>query len=356
MRSGDGQLTTSPLPFAEVSGGGQSTYTDASGNFSLPDASSYRVSLDAQRVRLFDEAGQIEPSISPSNRSSRPVTLATATPLTTYVYTHRAQDWAVSIAPEVSYSDAQIRAYVNLSGNCNAYFDGNINFLQGGGGCNNTGRLADVIMHEWGHGYTYSILSGYYDGSLEGRRDTVAFILTDDSRVAPYFFTGGGTLRDVDNNNRYPRDYVANEQYIHTNGLIFGGSMWDTRESLRRTLGEPAATDVLSDIFAGALKGGPSVETAYDEALFADDDDGDLGNGTPHLCALIEGFGAHGLGPASGGVGVAIDHTPIVSADAIAPVKVRADVASPAPQCVELAQTTGKVHYQINGDGWQEAP
>ena len=34
-------------------------------------------------------------------------------------------------------------------------------FLSRGGGCNNTGRIADVSYHEWGHGFHYyNLLSG----------------------------------------------------------------------------------------------------------------------------------------------------------------------------------------------------
>ena len=51
------------------------------------------------------------------------------------------------------------------------------------------------------------------------------------------------------------------------------------------------------DIFSGLLRGGPDVASSYDEAILADDDDGDLANGTPNECAIVEAFGNHGLGP-----------------------------------------------------------
>jgi MYXO-CTERM domain-containing protein len=41
------------------------------------------------------------------------------------------------------------------------------------------------------------------------------------------------------------------------------------------------------------------IPTMYVEVLAADDDDGDLSNGTPHVCTIIETFGAHGLRAAS---------------------------------------------------------
>ena len=39
------------------------------------------------------------------------------------------------------------------------------------------------------------------------------------------------------------------------------------------------------------------LPTSYDAALVADDDDGDLANGTPHYCAIQHAFGVHGLAP-----------------------------------------------------------
>ena len=60
-----------------------------------------------------------------------------------------------------------------------------------GGGCANTGLIADVNYHEWGHGlHYYSLLSGTFDGSYsEGYSDTVAFLMTLDSTIAPGFLS-----------------------------------------------------------------------------------------------------------------------------------------------------------------------
>ena len=67
---------------------------------------------------------------------------------------------------------------VNLDDVCNAYYDGTLNFFLSGRDCNNTGRIADVSYHEWGHGFHYyNLLSGDYDGAIsEGLSDTIAFL------------------------------------------------------------------------------------------------------------------------------------------------------------------------------------
>lgn len=361
IRLGNGPLMVSSLRYAKINTSGVSVFSEEDGTWFSDDAGPWEVSLNGSRVRVVDEReGSVRPNITEGD-----ITLTAAdfgdsqAAVTTFVYLHQVQDWARELAPEVPWSDEKVKAFVNLEQVCNAYFDGDVNFFSAGGGCRNTGRLADVIFHEWGHGFhTYSISRGnFYDGSVgEGAADTMSFLMTDDSRVAPGFFTrSNGALRNTNNDARYPEDYETNEAFIHTNGLIFGGSMWDTREALRNNHGEPYATETTSAIYAGLLKGGPAMDTAYDEAIFADDDDADLSNGTPHQCELVEGFGKHGLGPA-GGLGISPEHDPIVTTEVGKDTTVMLALDNPAPDCLEIQPETAKVHYSINASAWNEIP
>ena len=237
-RLGNGALETSVLPYARMTGGGGADYTDASGSYDLPNTGTYTLSLNGSRLNVIDNLG----TVSPTFPSAASVTVDAGdfnnrqAALSTYVWTHRAMDWGVRYAPEVSWSNGPARAYVNLNGSCNASWDGDLNFLQAGGGCSNSGRQSDVIVHEWGHGFHYySIQAGDFDGSVsEGASDALANLISGDSRVAPYFYSSGGTLRNTDNNNRYPDNYINNDVYVHTNGLIFGGSIWDTWQALKQ--------------------------------------------------------------------------------------------------------------------------
>ena len=63
-----------------------------------------------------------------------------------------------------------------------------------------------------------------------------------------------------------------------------------------------AGVETTKHIFAGLLKGGPDMTEALDEALLADDDDGNLANGTPNECAIVNGFTAT-VSRAGGSVG-----------------------------------------------------
>ena len=91
-------------------------------------------------------------------------------------------------------------ANVNINSNCNAFWDGNsVNFFRAGGGCNNTGEIADVMQHEWGHGLD-QFTGGGNDGARgEGFSDVVAFLSTHDPRLGPYFFGGDPSgIRNAD--------------------------------------------------------------------------------------------------------------------------------------------------------------
>ena len=57
--------------------------------------------------------------------------------------------------------DTAIQCNVNISSTCNAYYSANtINFYRSGSGCRNTGEIAAVFDHEWGHGVDYNDTGG----------------------------------------------------------------------------------------------------------------------------------------------------------------------------------------------------
>ena len=58
---------------------------------------------------------------------------------------------------------------------------------------------------------------------------------------------------------------------------------------------------------------GLKFATSYEAFLFADDDDGDLSNGTPNQCLLIDAFGEHGLGPKGQSGFYQLGHDPIAN-------------------------------------------
>ena len=350
----------SPLRNATVIGAAAETVTSEAGVWSLDSETDPPVvALEGPRVVIADSTfGDVTPEIAAGE-----VTLTAdawdspsddrQAALSAFVFVQQVQDVFQDIAPDNDWVQDAPFTTVNIEQNCNAWFDGTINFLREGNGCRNTGRLADVVQHEWGHGFHYfSIRSGGYDGSLgEGAADVVSMLVNDDHRLAPGFFVGStAALRDLDNDARYPKDFVANDAAVHSNGLIFGGTMWDLRGLMEAEYGAVEGKRAFAALFARSLRSGPDIPGAYDAFLFADDDDADLSNGTPNQCALVEAFGLHGLGPAAGiGLRPVLETFDSVPAAADAPLDLI--VPNPAPDCVDTRPTAAAVRWRTGGTG-----
>ena len=74
-----------------------------------------------------------------------------------------------------------------------------VNFFRSGGGCNNTGLLADVMQHEWGHGLDHHTGYGGDGARGEGISDVLGWLSTHDSFLARYFRVGDGVgIRQAD--------------------------------------------------------------------------------------------------------------------------------------------------------------
>ncbi len=59
---------------------------------------------------------------------------------------------------------------VNLNQTCNAYWNGStLNFFKSGGGCANTGQIAGVSLHEFGHGIDQNDGTGTATDGATGR-------------------------------------------------------------------------------------------------------------------------------------------------------------------------------------------
>lgn len=358
VRTLDGKTTTSVMPLIKVTGDDGTTVTAGEdGSFTTSGTgTSFSSVLDGSYVRAVNDAGD-EGALSFSGSSGTwTTTSATQAEISTYAFLHHVRTWGQRVAPEVPMVSDKFKSTVNINDNCNAYYDGNLNFFRAGSGCNNTGEIADVNYHEWGHGFHYwSLESGDFDGSLgEGAADVVAFLQTADPIIAPFFMTNGQGIREVDTDKAYPQDYANDDWAVHSNGLIFGGAMWDLWHILMEKEGVEAGTASMERIFTGLLKGGPDVESSYDEAVVADDDDGNLGNGTPHYCDIIEAFAPHGLGPSgAGGSAVQVLHDPELLALADGDHPVAVDLWNVAEQCFAWTPTKATVTWRADGGSWE---
>lgn len=232
--------------------------------------------------------------------------------LNTFIASHVVLDRAKVIAPTMRYLNEQLRATVNLdNGSCNAFSDGTtINFYQSSRMCENTGRIADVVYHEFGHGFhAHAVIRGVgeFESALsEGGSDYMAATVTNDPGMGRGFFRNDQPLRHIDQPNgeaRWPEDVGES----HTTGIIFAGALWDLRKSLIGALGEEAGIRHTDALFYAAMQRSSDIPSSFVEVLIADDDDGNLSNGTPHQCQINDAFARHGLADSSAaGPGVQI--------------------------------------------------
>ena len=98
-------------------------------------------------------------------------------------------DGAAATCPATPGSTLQLTTNVNINDTCNGFWNGStINFYRSGGGCRNTGELAGVFDHEWGHGLDDNDANGIISNSSEGYADIAAIYRYQDSCVGHGFW------------------------------------------------------------------------------------------------------------------------------------------------------------------------
>ncbi|MEM7356032.1 MAG: hypothetical protein AAF657_34765 [Acidobacteriota bacterium] len=241
---------------------------------------------------------------------------------------------------------------------CEAYWDesqGSFAFGQAGQGCVNSGEVPGILLHELGHA-TDSLLGGTAPegASGEAQADFFAFLQTADTcigrglrpnnpcwncddlctgvRDLAAFIEGGtapvakpGTLEAPDGLacDRFHCPYPGGAAFqgplgyqAHCESQIASSAMLDLYHQLL-AVRQQAGRQTLEDLWFTAL---PALGQAYrrvsawplcqaqDEAadgcgasnwysvlLAADDDDGNLANGTPNGCLIWQAFNTHGI-------------------------------------------------------------
>ena len=316
-------------PRLQLRAAGVDTVTDASGGFGWPGTASTSVTLtptgpDVEVTNVAGALASFDATISPDGV----VTWSAATDanvdaqLSAFIHASLVRTYARRFAPELAFLDEQLPVRVNIADECNAFSNGTtISFFAASTRCENTARIADVVYHEFGHSvHSHSIIPGvgFFDGAFsEGLSDYLAATITDDSGMGRGFFKTDSPLRELDPPDSeavWPRDIDE----IHRTGVIFGGAMWDLRKALIAELGDHDAGVRLADtLFYAAVRRASSIPATLIEILAADDDDGDLTNGTPHECTIRAAFGRHGLRTLRGEID--------------APGTVTSAVASPTP-------------------------
>ena len=245
---------------------------------------------------------------------------------------------------------------MNINSTCNAFWNGTtVNFYRSGGGCSNTGEIAAVFLHEWGHGMdTNSGGSASDKGTGEAVGDTFAFLETKVPCIGQNFRPGVNChnctactgVRDVQdfslagtktiakpsnvgsdtgiNCDRFTCPYTSSTGAIyrgpmgyegHCESLIASAANWDLAQGLIGRWGTTTGWQKMDAIWykslspsksayrvvsggtcnPAAVVDGCAASNWYTVFLAADDDDGNLSNGTPNGCRIWDAYNAHGI-------------------------------------------------------------
>jgi cysteine-rich repeat protein len=133
----------------------------------------------------------------------------------------------------------------------------------------------------------------------------------------------------------------------HDEGEIIGEALYDLRKALQTKLGDGPGFEQFLKVYYGVMQRSADIPSTYPEALVADDDDGDLSNGTPNQCEINTTFALHGLTDPAVTIGLA---PPVRDGNAIS-FTVHAPLASQcAPPTVMGATLTWAVQGGTQAD------
>jgi cysteine-rich repeat protein len=304
-----------PAPRAHITLDGIAQTTSSAGDLTLPDAGTHMLTtaVVGDLVTIVNKG--TSGALATAQLSAAPGAQIVWDPsgvieddaqVQVYLNVNHAKDFARTLDPQLATLDMPIVANVNINQDCNAFFDGrSVNFFHASTRCENTGRIQDVVFHEFGHSvHTAEIMPGVgaFDGAMsEGAADFFAVQITEDPGMGRGFFYNDTPLRDLDppsSEARWPQDIGE----IHKTGMIFGSAFWDLRKALiALDMAHPEVGKALAQkLFVGTLRTATGISTSLVDVLQADDNDGNLDNGTPNECAIRDAWGRHGLRTATG--------------------------------------------------------
>ena len=179
-----------------------------------------------------------------------------------------------------------VNAITGLGGTCNAFYDpaqSQLRFLRAGGGCVDS-AYSSVVLHEFGHHVVDSL--GLVQGAFgEGYGDSLAVTYLGEGIIGKDFSGPGQHVRDIENAGvMFPCSGA-----IHFCGQALAGFWFDLGFLLRNEYGSATGEVLLRQLFvdwSSITTGGLGSQAIHDntivEVLTVDDDDGDIGNGSPN--------------------------------------------------------------------------
>lgn len=288
--------------------GGSNAFSDRNGNFTIPNGgtSPVTVTTNASAGRWVNVnpaqgaeislSGSYTPGVSQTMTMNSTPTAFNTAQVNALIHVDGIHNYYRDRGGPAGL-DIVIPCAVNIASTCNAYYSAStINFYAIGGGCNNT-AYSTVIAHEYGHFVVDKL--GLAQGSFgEGFGDTSGMLLFDDPIVGDDFLTNGGNVREpLTDNVQYP---CASE--IHTCGEVVAGVWYRIRQNFGTQYGSAPGLALVQQLevdWANMTNGGSGNDSAYPgtaiEVLTVDDDNGNIGDGTPNYSLICPAFDAHNI-------------------------------------------------------------
>ena len=345
------EVANYPMPFATMTVNGGAAQSNASGNFACTGGNAVVSILQGPYVRVSDACGSFSQSVACDNDLNFGTSTGTdcTVPVgasagdthstrSSFYHLNRIKEHARGWLPANAWLTQQLTDNVNINLTCNAFWSpgaGTVNFYRSGGGCRNTGEIAGVFLHEWGHGMSQNDGAGSANPD-EAYGDITSVMLTHNSCIGRGFTTsncsGYGNaclsctgVREMDYDKlaahtpltpaNFPGSCPAGSgpcgKEVHCESYLPGQAFWDlavrdlpasgvdqaTAWALLDRMWYVSRTGTSGNAYACSTAATRScAATAWMQQLrVVDDDDGNLANGTPHAAAIFAAFNRHAI-------------------------------------------------------------
>ncbi|MDZ4775012.1 MAG: hypothetical protein SGI72_17975 [Planctomycetota bacterium] len=303
--------TQQPMRFLKVTSGAVTTFTDTTGNFTLPGLTapiSVTVDYSGSFTNVNNAAGSDYSLTTVLNAATGNVIQMAPTPTevtTAQANAHRAillvRDFIKTTNPSDTRADFVSLHSVNQAGSCNAsWTGGQTNYYLAGGGCANF-AFGTIVAHEFGHWLNalYGTNNGP-DGMGEGNADVWGCYTFDSVLNGQGAYGSSGSFVRSGNNTRSFCGDASGGCYgeVHNDGEVWMGAAWKIRNRLNTAYGNTIGDQIANSIFLGWMNGynQTQIRTVIEtQWLTLDDDDGNINSGTPHYTHIDLGFKDQGF-------------------------------------------------------------
>lgn len=335
-----------PMPFAEVNHGAGASTADSGGNVTNV-VGVMSTALTSPFIRIDDSCGAVDESstggdldlgVSSGTDCATPTGASagnTHAARTAFYQLNRMMETARGQLPTNNWAQSSLNVQVNLPSTCNAFWTGSsVQMFRSAPAinCANLGELAGVLNHEWGHGMDDNGTNSSVSSPGEGIADVFAALRINQScpgrgalvtvcdgfgdPCAPEF--GCTAARDIDW-ERHVSQQPHNVAWVNANcgnsphcrGMLSAESIWDlykrdlpgvygfdnnTALEIATRLTYLGTDNVATwNVTNNGEEGGCAASSGYQQFLAADDDNGNLNDGTPHMQAIFDAFNRHGI-------------------------------------------------------------